>query len=69
MLGARSGLGTAGDTSSGCGPVHFAQLVGFSEVRIGRGDALGTQFWNEPQSQPRPPFCIHPSLSGLLGGA
>lgn len=42
MLGARPGLGPAGDTSSGCGPVHFAQLVGFSEVRIGRGDALGT---------------------------
>lgn len=43
-------------------------LLAFLKSELAEG-MHWVQFWNEPQSQPRPPFCFHPSLSGLLGGA
>lgn len=43
VLGATPRPWPVGGTSSGCGPVRFAQLAGFSEARFGRGDSLGTE--------------------------
>lgn len=70
MLGLDQGLGPAGDTILAVAQSTSPNLLAFLKPDLAGGMPwVQQQFWNGPQSQPRPPFCFYLRVSGLLGGA